>query len=143
MYPAVAAALRAAPGAVKSLATRLGVPNSISSVLNFAKANPTTFMLAAKETFDQGVAVYDLLGEAIGEVEASASQQKIGFKPIDSVGGNVLDQLDALADEMQDIDVAIRVIGSLDELLAVRRALLMSEEHFTMYQRLKRLKGRI
>lgn len=140
MLPAVIAGnvVRLAP----ALARKLGLSGGPAAVLNFAKQNPTAFLLAAKETYDQGVSLFDVMSaeapEAIAALQRLAREQS-AIVAGDPVEQDTLAQLDALQDEMEAIDAAIRVLGSYDALQTMRRVLSFSDDHFAMYLRVRRL----
>lgn len=127
---------------VPTIAQKLGVGRSMASVMNFARQNPTTFLLAAKETYDQGVSLYDSIAqeapEAIAELQRMASEQ-FTQAGVDPVKPGMLDQLDQLQDEMETIDAAVRIIGGYDALQTLRRVLSFDDAHFDMYLRVRRL----
>lgn len=139
MLPVIAgAAARFAP----ALSRKLGTSGGVSGVLNFAKQNPTTFLLAAKETFDQGVSVFDLMMQEAPEAVAQLQQMVREQSAIvvgDPVKSDTLQQLDDLQDEMEAIDVAVRYVGGYDALQTLRRVMTFSDDHFSMYLRVRRL----
>ncbi|AAG00434.1 P8 nucleocapsid shell protein [Pseudomonas phage phi13] len=129
-----------------ALASRLGVSAKMGEVLNFAKANPTTFMLATKEVYDQGVSLYDSLFEAAPEKMTKAVAQlensdagRSRLIEADLVPQGTLVGLDALSDEIDTITAAIEVAGSFDALMQFRRALSLNDEHYALYLKVKRL----
>lgn len=132
-----------------ALAARLGVPAKAGEVLNFAKKNPTTFMLAAKETYDQGVSLFDSMfssdpvavQQAVKDMVMSDAD-RARLEPADLVKPDTLDNIDQLEDEMLAIQSAIYAVGSFDNLMAIRRVLSMNNEHFETYLKLQRF-GRV
>lgn len=150
MLPVLAATGAAAIRGLPALASRLGIASKVGSVINFARSNPSTFLLAAKETYDQGVSVYDQLvavdPEGMAALLKSATAQMDALATLvaaDSVDSGVIEGIDSLEDEMDCIDDAVRALGSFDNLQTLRRALTMTDKHFAMYLRLKRLTKRI
>lgn len=144
--PIVAAASGVIARFVPQLATRFGVQASAASVLNFAKQNPGTFLLAAKEVYDQGVSLLDAMMSSdpvatrtlIGDPQVTDAQ-RAQLVPADPVKPGVVGNIDQLADELADIQRAINIAGSFEGLQVLRRVFTMNDEHFEAYLKLKRL----
>lgn len=129
-----------------AIAARLNVGARMSEVLNFAKSNPTTFMLAAKETYDQGMSLWDAMFDAnptkMAKVEQSMAESdsaRSRFDPASSISESTLVDLDQLADEMDTISVAIQAVGSWDALMQLRRVMSFNDDVFATYLKVKRL----
>lgn len=129
-----------------AIAARLGVSARMSEVLNFAKSNPTTFMLAAKETYDQGMSLWDAMFDAnptkMAKVEQTMSESdsaRSRFDPATPISESTLVDLDQLADEMDTISVAIQALGSWDALMQLRRVMSFNDDVFATYLKVKRL----
>lgn len=129
-----------------AIASRLGLNARMSEVLNFAKSNPTTFMLAAKETYDQGTSLWDALFDADPRKMAKAEQalaesdsSRVRFDPATPISESTLVDLDQLADEMDTITASIEAVGSWDALMQLRRVLSFNDDVFATYLKVKRL----
>lgn len=129
-----------------AIAARLNVGPRMSEVLNFAKSNPTTFILAAKETYDQGTSLWDALFEAdptkmakVEQAMAESDSARVRFDPATAISSTTLVDLDQLADEMETITVAIQALGSWDALMQLRRVLSFNDDIFATYLKVKRL----
>lgn len=132
-----------------ALAARLGVSARMSEVIAFAKANPTTFVLAAKETYDQGISLWDAMFEAEPQKMQRAAQNlqaddlsRSALTPASPLSTSTLVDLDQLGDEIDTIRTAVEAVGSWDALMQLRRALSFNDEVYATYLKLKRLGSR-
>jgi len=112
------------------LASRISAPATPAGLLNFAKENPTTFFLAAKETFD---IASGLVSSDVGEQAMSLISQYIDY---DESGAETLT---FSASELYELDRVIRRLGGMTALVELRNALTMPASSLAAYSRIQEL----
>jgi len=143
-----------------SMATRLGTAANPKAIIAFAKENPTTAMLAAKEVSDQ-IGLSDVAKRAIDRMVAeaeeteeleqtlelysqgvSASPRSRGVVPMgdnsaqgrETAAQAFLRSQSELSDEFRIIDSARSAIGSLEQLENLRDAVAMPASVYQAYR---------
>lgn len=139
--PRLAAALgRAGPELLAKIAGALKTTPSVPTIIAAIKANPMTSMLVVTELGSLADDAYELLKPYLGSAEKPEDKlpaTSAGVGSITAVDTTVVKSLKDQKEEMALITTAARVVGGVQNLLALRRALAMSDGHFELYAALR------
>lgn len=139
IYMAGALAARS-PAVIATVSRALGVNNSASAIVAYARSNPVRFATVAATAVAAGDAAWSFVTEN-PEMEDAVRKLAGGIShAADSLSMTNVKDLENYRDELELIKQAILSMGSMDRLLALRKALALPDEYYALYRNLRSIK---
>lgn len=139
VYVAGALASRA-PGVISAIASRLGVKSTAASIVGYARSNPVVFASVAATAVAAGDAAWDFVSESPELLDAVQKLAKSVSHKADALSVNDIQNIESYRDELEIIKDAALQMGSLDRLIALRKALALPDEYYGLYRNLRSLR---
>lgn len=138
--PALGRALStaAAPQLAK-IGARIGSAANPQAIIAAAKNNPVTAALVTMELGDMGSKIYDMIVGAHPDVPEKIANAVDTVFRADKVAPGTRASIAQQREELEVISKAARAVGGFEQLLAVRNALLLDDEHYGLYRDLSTL----
>lgn len=128
------AAARVSPQIVDVVAKRTGITGGVDAIVNAMRNNK---IMTSLVLMDLGVEGSRLIGELVAsDSDVANTVARLGWKP-DPVPETLLRDLKLQTEEVMSITRAARVMNGLENLLAVRNALQLTDRHYELYDELR------
>lgn len=127
-------AAKAYPQIVDVVAKRTGITGGVDAIVNAMRNNK---IMTSLVLMDLGVEGSRLLRELVAsDGDVAATVERLGWKP-DPVPDKLVLELKLQTEEVMTITRAARAMNGLENLLAVRNALQLTDRHYELYDELR------
>lgn len=128
------AAAKATPEIVDVVAKRTGIRGGVDAIVNAMRNNKVMTSLVMMDLGVEGARIISELSKSDADVAETVS--RFGWKP-DPVDEKLESNLRLQTEEVAVITRAARAMNGLENLLALRRALQLTDRHYSLYDELR------
>lgn len=128
------AAAKASPQIVDVVAKRTGITGGVDAIVNAMRNNK---IMTSLVLMDLGLEGSRLISELVAsDSDVANTVTRLGWKP-DPVPDKLILELKLQTEEVMSITRAARAMNGLENLLAVRNALRLTDQHYQLYDELR------